>query len=277
MTDSPLFRCPVCSLPLEQVERAYHCENGHSFDVAREGYVNLLLANQKKSKDGGDSREMLAHRRGFLDAGYYAPMRDRVTELIAEHVASVPNAVVLESGCGEGYYLGGVMTGVRGQFCGVDISKAGVAMAAKRYKEAQFAVGTAFDLPVLDGVVDVVFSVFAPYQAGEFARVLRPGGLMITVKPDTGHLHSLREMIYEEVTPYEPGSDEDMGTDFVPVFDERVAYPVTLQSRVDVVNLYRMTPFYWHSSADVQAVILALEGLETTAAFRVTGFITPVL
>ncbi len=277
MTETPVYRCPVCGLPLEQVERAYRCENRHSFDVAREGYVNLLLANQKKSRDGGDSREMLTHRREFLDAGYYAPLRDRVAELITGYVAGVPNPVVLESGCGEGYYLGGVMGRTAGRFIGVDISKPGVAMAAKRCKGAQVAVGTAFDLPVLDGVADVAFSIFAPYLPAEFARVLKPGGLLITVKPDAGHLHSLRAMIYDEVTPYEPDTNDDLEIDFERVFTERVAFPFTLRTSADVGNLYRMTPFYWHSSAEVQARVLALDALETTAAFRVAGFVTPVL
>src|SRR6266545_8190332 len=100
---APILACPVCGEPLERVDRTFRCANGHTFDVAREGYVNLLLAQHRRSKDPGYSKDMIAGRRDFFDAGHYRPLADGIAELIATYLPPVADTVVIDAGCGEGY------------------------------------------------------------------------------------------------------------------------------------------------------------------------------
>ena len=132
-----LFRCPVCAAPLDRGERAYTCPNGHSYDIAREGYVHLLPANRKHARDPGDDRDMAAARNRFLSGGWYAPLRRTLCELALERLGETAAPAVLDSGCGEGYYTAGVYralmeTGRPVRMAGVDLSKPSLRWAARR-------------------------------------------------------------------------------------------------------------------------------------------------
>lgn len=136
---SGLFTCPVCGRPLERGERTWACKKGHSFDVAAEGYAYLLPPNKKHSKDPGDTRQMVAARRAFLEAGYYEPFRRRLCELACEALQGVPAPAVLDAGCGEGWYTSALLDALHGagmtpELCGFDISKSAVRAAAKRLR-----------------------------------------------------------------------------------------------------------------------------------------------
>ena len=125
-----LFRCPICSSPLRRGERAYTCPKGHSYDIAREGYVHLLPANQKHSKAPGDDKAMVAARNRFLSAGHYGPL-----ELALRYTGE--QVTLVDSGCGEGYYTAGVVSalgqdGRTVEAAGVDISKFALRHAARR-------------------------------------------------------------------------------------------------------------------------------------------------
>ena len=124
-----MFRCPVCREPLRRATdaRAWRCGHGHSYDIAREGYVNLLITHQRRAREPGDSMEMLRHRRAFLDAGHYGPIASALHELASAH-AHADGGGVLDAGCGEGYYTRDWHRPV----WGVDIARAAVRMAAKR-------------------------------------------------------------------------------------------------------------------------------------------------
>lgn len=121
-----LFRCPVCGAPLSREERVYRCPAGHSYDIAREGYTYLLPPNQKHSAAPGDDREMAAARRDFLSKGYYNPLLNTLCSIILAHTS--PEPVILDAGCGEGYYTAGIHhalleAGRRPQMAGTDISQ----------------------------------------------------------------------------------------------------------------------------------------------------------
>ena len=107
-----LFRCPLCGTPLEREETRWLCPNRHSFDRAAAGYVHLLPANKKHSKDPGDDKAMVAARSAFLDKGYYAPLRDSLCKVILQHTERRSAPVILDSGCGEGYYTAGLFQGL---------------------------------------------------------------------------------------------------------------------------------------------------------------------
>jgi len=166
------------------------CETGHSFDLAREGYVNLLVG--KRPAITGDSAAMIAARRAFLARGHYAPL----VQAVAGAAAGAQPQVVADAGCGEGYYLGALagtpeFSGAR--FYGTDISKPAIVAAAKAYPGMMFAVAdTNGLLPFADHSVDVLIDVFAPRNAGEFARVVRPGGRLVVAIPGADHLAELR-------------------------------------------------------------------------------------
>ena len=129
--EKSLFTCPICAAPLERGERAYACPNGHAYDKAREGYVNLLPANKKHSKAPGDDRGMAEARRRFLSGGYYGHLLAALCALGAEYAP--PGEAVLDSGCGEGYYTAGLWEALgRPPLAGIDLSKPSVRLAARR-------------------------------------------------------------------------------------------------------------------------------------------------
>lgn len=170
-----LLICPHCGNPLEREERRFVCRKNHSFDMARQGYVNLLPVNQKHSKNPGDTRDMVSARRAFLDKGHYAPIAEKVAELLS---AVLPeNPAVLDAGCGEGYYLTELMKTLgEGNCMGVDISKDAVRFASGRNKQALWLTASAAHLPVATGALDGIMSMFALTVPEEFHRVLKQIG-----------------------------------------------------------------------------------------------------
>ena len=174
--------CPVCGAALEPQGAAWRCAQGHCFDVARQGYVNLLTVTQKHSRHPGDTREMVAARRAFLDAGWYAPIAKTLADLVRRFCPET--ASVLDAGCGEGYYLS--QLGWVPERWGIDISRDAVRYAAARDRGAHWLTATAAHLPFADGGFDCVLSMFALTAGAEFFRVLRPGGIFLIVNEVDG-------------------------------------------------------------------------------------------
>lgn len=265
-----LFCCPICSAPLSRGERSYICPNGHCYDIAKEGYVNLLPANRKHARDPGDDKEMVAARTRFLDGDHYAPLRDALCRLIA---ARSPETL-LDSGCGEGYYTAGVCAALREQApgfraAGVDLSRSALKKAARRDKSAEFAVASVYHLPVADRSADLLLNCFSPLALDEFRRVLRPGGGFLYVVPGAKHLWELKQVLYdrpyenpEEESPYEGFAYEDI----VPV-----EFPMALAGQA-LGDLFRMTPYFWKTPREGAQRLNALERLDVTASFRVHVF-----
>lgn len=257
------LRCPVCTQPLARQERSWLCESRHCFDVAREGYINLLLVQQKKSLNPGDTPEMLQARRDFLGAGHYAPLCESALGLLRPLHAQT----LLDIGCGEGYYTRAFAELIP-EVVGLDIAKAAVQIAAKRFKNITWLVGSAVALPVEDASVDVVSSLFSPLPVQEMARVLRPGGHALAVMPASTHLQTLREGLFDEVKPHNP---EKYLEDFAPLFtlSEQldVRFPLQLKDAASLRNLLLMTPYYWRAKQDRREAMLAREHFETEAVF----------
>ncbi|HUP86023.1 MAG TPA: methyltransferase domain-containing protein [Acidimicrobiales bacterium] len=263
-----MFRCPVCKHPLARGDAAWRCETGHSYDVAREGYVNLLITHQRRRREPGDSAEMLAHRRAFLDAGHYRPLKDALADLVPA------GASVLDVGCGEGYYTRDLPNPV----WGIDIAKAAVRLAAKRTErsDAHYAVASAYDLPVLDGAADVVVSVFAPLHSVEFERVLTPGGMVVTVVPGPRHLDGLKARFFEapELHPDEgPFEREGATTALRPTGRHEVTYDLELTDGGTIDDLVHMTPYAWYVSPERRGAVVASAALRTTVDFRVFTYV----
>lgn len=238
-----MLACPQCGLPLSISDRAATCSNGHSFDRAREGYFNLLIGGRLNSKaPRGDTPDALAARRRFLAAGSYEPIAAALAEMVGQ-----PDGPVLDVGCGEGYYLS--MLSLPHRY-GLDMSKSAVQMAARLLPEAQFVVGSAYRLPILDSTVAAVLSVFAPHPWDEFRRVLLPGGYWVAVTPGSCHLQEMRPRLqgpselkaldrqHRRSTPPEEASTAT-----------RLEYQLELSAQ-DARDLFLMTPIRWQTGAD---------------------------
>lgn len=268
-----LFCCPLCGAALSRNGGAYVCPGRHSFDIAKEGYVHLLPPNQKHSALPGDDREMVAARRGFLSKGYYRPLLNTLCCQILSCLVKSP--VILDAGCGEGWYTAGVAqalraAGRRPQIAGTDISKFALRTAARREKGAEFAVASSYRLPLADSGVDVLLNCFSPLALEEFRRVLKPGGWFLYVVPGAEHLWEMKEILYdkpypneEKETPYEGFAYREI----VPVDGT-----VLLDRREDLQNLFRMTPYFWKTPRAGAECLAALDRLEVRTSFRVHVF-----
>lgn len=192
-----LLRCPICRLGLKARGRALVCYSGHSFDLARDGYVNLLPGSRRRPAAGGDSSEQLGHRSAFLEAGHFEFITEEIAERLqhAEVTSVGGDRHVLDAGCGTGHHLARIAAalgpGTTG--LGLDISAAAARLAAHRWLGLAFAVADLWsEWPVRDASVDLVLNIFAPRNFVETARVLRPGGSLALVYPETNHLIELR-------------------------------------------------------------------------------------
>jgi 23S rRNA (guanine745-N1)-methyltransferase len=245
----PILRCPVCGAGLARVESALRCPEGHSFDIARQGYASLLSDARPRS---GDDASMARARLRFLEAGHFAPLRAALVDLAAR--AAPPAATVLEVGCGTAYHLAGVLEALpEARGLGLDSSVRALRAAAQTHPRGAAATWDVFrPFPVATASVDLVLDVFAPRNPHEFHRVLRPKGRLIVARPDGGHLAQLRRQVGRMVD-IDPDKEERLSRALDPYFEvvgtERVDYMVSL-SQDEVVDLIRMTPSAHHLSAE---------------------------
>lgn len=255
------------------------CARGHSFDLAREGYLNLL-----RSRRTGDSKEMLLARRAFLDRGHYQPLAGALADTVGAFLGEQAGAGgcplrVLDAGCGEGYYLDRLgqrlseAPGLVGMLLiGLDSAKEAIRMAAKRCPDAALLVADLKErLPIADASLDAILNVFAPRDLAEFARVLMPGGLLLIAIPSPDHLIELRlthgllgieeqklERLLEALAPH-----------FVSVGTRDLRYTLHLESDA-VQTLIAMTPSQRHPQ---RRLVPEPEGdvSEPTAAFTLVA------
>jgi len=253
--------CPVCGNTLSRVERQYCCENNHSFDIARQGHVNLLVVQQKKSLNPGDTREQVLSRRAFLEAGFYEPIANALCETALELGAGGP---ILDVGCGEGYYSTNLAEALNAELTGLDISKEAVRCAAAKYKNATWLCGTAAHLPVADHSAGVLTSLFALTMPEEFKRVLKSDGYYFQVLAAQDHLLGLKSVIYPELKLKEKDSVPDL-----PGFELVKSVPIRFTFTVEgeqVQNLLSMTPHVYRISKEGAQRLAATEELTDTAS-----------
>lgn len=275
ITPFQALACPLDGDPLTCDSRAWRCPVGHSFDIARQGYTHLLPVQNKRSRNPGDSKDMVAARRTFLNAGFYQPIADAVNRLI---LADAPGEGVfscLDAGCGEGYYLRqlAIAAGERQtlELLGVDISKWAVLAAAKQDKRPAWVVGTNARLPVLSGSVDRVLCLFGFPVYSEFARVLKPGGQLLQVDAGPRHLQELREIIYPALKPEKKeGTVTPGGFTALTITMER--FPLVLTSQAQIADLLAMTPHLYRASAEGIERASALDSLTVTVDVRITCY-----
>lgn len=235
--------CPLCAGVLEKKDRVWECPNRHSFDVARQGYVNLLPVQQKRSLQPGDTKEQVQSRRAFLDGGFYAPIAEALCDLAKDHTGPI-----LDVGCGEGYYSSRLQEKMGGELIGLDISKEAVRCAAGRYKNALWLCASAARLPVADNSVGLLTSLFALTIPEEFRRVLRPDGAYIQVLAAEDHLMGLKSIIYPELKHKEKDSVPEI-PGFTLVESRALRFDFTVEGE-QVQNLLSMTPHVYRISKE---------------------------
>lgn len=269
--------CPYCkSALLDTKEKTYRCENNHTFDVAKQGYINLLPVNQKKSKDPGDNEMMITARRNFLELRFYDPLIESITNLVATKLTfDATDIVAFDAGCGEGYYSEKALNslpGLKTNIFGTDISKFAVKNAARKYKNNFYFVSSVYNLPIADASTDIILSVFSPIKAEEFKRILSINGYVIVVTPAPNHLREMAELIYETFKPHTVNAEEKMTTEFELVFNERKTFTIEIKNADDLLSLLKMTPYYWSTGIERLENITNKNELSVTCDFNIDIF-----
>ncbi|NQZ92335.1 MAG: 23S rRNA (guanine(745)-N(1))-methyltransferase [Moritella sp.] len=269
------YLCPICARPLSAQDKSLVCEQRHQFDLAKEGYVNLLPVQNKKSKNPGDNKEMMQARREFLDQGFYQSLSDKVNNIAQQALIAVNAPNILDLGCGEGYYTHRLAQAVATlndanttpQIAGLDISKSAIRYAAKRYKTISFCVASAYNTPFANASQDLVTRIYAPSQDAELARIIKVGGYLLTVTPAAEHLFELKQKIYQTPEKHDMTIEEIAGFDVVE--QQRLTEEITLTQAKDSKNLLEMTPLAWKMNDEQKAQLYATD-LTLTLDFNIT-------
>ena len=259
-----LLRCPVCGGELTLWQRVAGCGAGHRFDLAKEGYLNLLRSN-KSGDRMGDDKLSARSRRDFLNKGYYAPLKDSLLQLF-----SGKSGTLLDICCGEGYYTSALASMDGLQVYGFDISREMVRLAAKRGGAVCFVANMA-SIPVEDGSFDYATHLFAPFHEKEFSRILKPGGRLYSVVPGSHHLFGLKQALYD--TPYLNDEVLPQSDLFELTETSKVCADITLQSPEDIEAVFHMTPYYYRTSPADKEKLLGYQTLQTAIEFVIGTYV----
>ncbi|MFI9332729.1 putative RNA methyltransferase [Kitasatospora sp. NPDC052868] len=244
----PYLACPHCAQALTPDGRTLRCPSGHSFDIAKQGYVSLLAGDAHTGT--GDTAEMVAARGDFLAAGHYRPIAEALAEAAA---AADPEGLVADLGAGTGHYLAHVLEALPGRpGAALDISKFALRRAARAHPRIGAVVCDAWrPLPLRDASAGLMLNVFAPRNGPEIRRVLRPGGTLLLVSPTPRHLRELVDALglLSVDEDKQRRIDEKLGPYLTPVGRREVEFPLRL-SAADVRTVVGMGPSAWHTDPD---------------------------
>jgi len=277
MAIKTLFQCPVCSKPLSKGEKQYFCNKNHSFDIARKGYVNLLLPSHIGEGDPGDSKEMIQSRREFLNKGYYEKFSNQLNNIIVDDIKSNykgSSVSILDAGCGEGYYISRLKSSLTGlnnvenlNVYGIDVSKPAIQYASGRDKDIYFAVASTYHIPIMANSMDYILCIFAPRDEEEFLRILNKEAKLIVAAPGANHLIGLKKAIYGDSELI--GQKGTVGKGFKLLNHVNISYNIHLESTEDILNLLTMTPYIRHISETEMEKLKNLDSLDTEVDFNI--------
>ena len=248
------LKCPVCGKPLVKKENSLVCENRHTFDFAKSGYVNLFPSS---SSSHGDNREMRKARTAFLNTGSYRFLREYL-----EGVLSKKDGVFLDLGCGEGYYTSAMP---QKEKYGFDLSKEMITYASKHDRSTRYIVASIFDLPVFDACADAVLTCFAPCSEAEIQRILKDDGIFVFVSPGRRHLRELKDVLYDTVYDNET---EQRFSSLSMVREEVISAPFSLENEM-LWNLFLMTPYYYRTGEAGKQRLRDIASMSVTAEFLI--------
>ncbi len=265
-----VFVCPKCLRKLNITDKGTAvCDKGHSYDRSRYGYYNLLLS--ERGGTHGDNKEMICARREFLSRGFYEPLASEVALACSSLLPK--GGVLLDAGCGEGYYTERVRKSLDDKSVRIavfDISKDAVRAAARRGCADEYAVAGSYHMPIEGESVDLVLNTFSPLAAEETLRVLKPGGYFVMAIPAEEHLFGLKAAVYDVPYKNKPESTELEG--FTLVSQKEVKYSIKLDTESDIRSLFMMTPYAYRTSKSGRDKILSLKELVTDAHFLILAY-----
>ena len=271
--------CPIDGSPLAQMGNSLRCSQGHHFDIARQGYVNLLPVQFKRSKQPGDSKEMVRARTHFLNLGYFQPIAQELNQRIISSMAQASEPMCfLDAGCGDGYYLAELDQALKAhlqntknseypQLIGLDISKWAIQAACKRNKNITWVVGTNKHLPVPAHSLDCIICGFGFPHFPAFATALKSSGYVMTVEAGPNHLIELRHVLYESIKPSELSEKETSNIDTQPfelTQQQPLSYKIASVPQTDLNVLMEMTPHYYRAQSEGIKAARALSSLDIT-------------
>ena len=252
----PNLICPVCSHPLDLTasKKSRSCEQGHLFDVAKQGYLNLLLSQHKKSKHPGDTTSMVQARSDFLNLGHYQSITDTIISLVSKN-SQEKITHYCDLACGEGYYthhleqyFASKETSI--QTTGIDISSPAIKAACKRSKSIQWLIASTRRIPLEDNSQNLVTGLFFHFDLQEVLRVLKKNGLFILVSAGENHLIELRELLYDTIKHEQKRVVSNKTMDLVHVNHTRLEQNFTLENSHSIQQLLTMTPHFWRSKPE---------------------------
>ena len=269
MTIQPFqqLACPIDGNNLTRHDSIWRCADGHTFDIARQGYSNLLLVQNMRSRSPGDSKQMVSARTRFLQQGFYSPIAKTVSTLIDTRSNPSSEISCLDSGCGEGYYLNQIIAQSSEQqtlsLIGLDISKWAVKAAAVNNKSATWIVATNANLPIQSDSLDYVLCIFGFPVYKEYSRILKNSGQLIMVSTGPNHLRELRNIIYSDVHD-KSKKIRVCPEGFVESFTQNLTYSIKLDAKQQISDLLEMTPHLYRANKEGIAKAKALDTLEIT-------------
>lgn len=258
------FICPICKKEFSRIENSLKCENRHSFDIASSGYINLLKPGKMNNAKAGDSKEMIRARSDFFLCGAYSPIREKICEVVNKF----KHNLIVDAGCGEGYYTEYIAESFEdSSVIGFDMSKFGCEHGAKiarrvRKSNILYSVSSIFEMPVMDNCADIIVNMFAPVASEEFYRVLTTQGHLIVVSSGVEHLNGLKKILYTDVY----NNDEKfLNYDgFKLLCVENLKYNTTIVGSDAIYNLFTMTPYYHRTSLKDKEKLKSVDLLNTT-------------
>ena len=270
MNDRSILICPVCGRELHREEKSYFCngEKRHCFDVSVSGHANLCPGRAT----GGDDKQAVRARTEFLNLGHYAPISDKLCEIIGKLSAEQS---IVDAGCGEGYYTNNMAKKCGAMTYGFDLSKEAIISGSKSAKRqaisnAFFFVGGIYDLPVADKSADVITNIFAPCAEEEFSRVLKDEGRLILVTAGRDHLRGLKSAIYDSV--YANEERADLPKNMKLVEKHALTYFIHLDNSESIRSLFSMTPYSYRTSREDMQKLLALTALDTEVDVEISVY-----
>ena len=275
--------CPLCRALLTRDDRRWCCPDGHSFDIAKEGYLHLLPVQKKKSRAPGDDKKMVSSRSRFLNSGHYQQVSDAINLKARQLLSQQPStlAAIVDTGCGEGYYSTRLQQSlldhqINNEFVGVDISKPACRAAAKRSRSIQWLVASSSDIPIADHSADIILSLFSPIPAEEFQRCLKADGQLIIASTGPQHLLELRELLYDTVDTSSLNTTGALAPQFSPVANspEKIQYNISLQDSSSIQDLLAMTPHYWRASAEKKSQLTNIHELSISIDIQLNCYVS---
>ncbi|MBL4954359.1 methyltransferase domain-containing protein [Neobacillus sp. YIM B02564] len=249
-----VFSCPLCNSPMAVTHlKSLICLNNHTFDFAKQGYVNMMT---RSAHSHYDKKLFKARQKIIMESNLYTSLHQKISEVINEKIhASTGEIIILDAGCGEGSHLqrildkgkNGTITGL-----GVDISKEGIRMAASNYKESIWLVGDLAHPPISAQSCHIILNILSPANYKDFKRILVSDGLIVKVVPRTNYLKELRKALFDDMDMKTYKNDETVSLfnqHFQLVNMIHLSYTKKLPQS-DLSKLVQMSPLAWNSKKE---------------------------